>query len=77
MSIKFWVNDKTRMCSMTCGIDAETQCVSDGFREVTATEQDEFRKETASIKKAKRQSKGLDIKASADEIASVIKEFNK
>ena len=65
------------MCSMTCGIDAETQCVSDGFREVTATEQDEFRKETASIKKAKRQSKGLDIKASADEIASVIKEFNK
>jgi len=84
-SIKFWVNDKTRMCSMTTGAENAAANLKEGYREVTAEEQDAFREETKTLKSAQKSKKGkkgdgdsgLNIKASAADIAKVIADFNR
>jgi len=73
MKTKFWVRDKDRMCSATFGDDHNN--VADGFREVSAAEQDLFRAETRAMKN--RPKNTLDIKATAHEIGQVIEESNK
>lgn len=82
---KFWVNDKTRMCSMTMGTKEDADNIKAGFREVTAEEQDAFRAETKALKDAKKGTKGKDkkaetglvINASAAELAKLVEGFNK
>lgn len=82
---KFWVNDKTRMCSMTMGAKEDADNVKSGFREVTAEEQDAFRAETKALKEQKKPSKandkkaagGLVINATAAELAKLVEDFNK
>lgn len=84
-SIKYWVNDKTRMCSMTMGAQEAADNVTAGFRNVTAEEQDDFRAETKALKDAKKATKGngkksesgLVVNATAAELAQVVKDFNK
>lgn len=83
--IKYWVNDKTRMCSMTMGAQEDADNVKSGFREVTAEEQDAFRAETKALKEAKKTPKGkskkadsgLVINATAAELAKLVEDFNK
>lgn len=73
--IKYWVNDKTRMCSMTMlNKQAEVENINNGFREVTLEEQDAFRAETDAMKTGKP---SLKIKASSADIAKMIDKFNK
>lgn len=82
---KFWVNDKTRMCSMTMGTQEDADNVKAGFREVTAEEQDAFRAETKALKDSKKATKGkgkkaetgLVINASAAELAKLVADFNR
>lgn len=82
---KFWVNDKTRMCSMTMGTKEDADNVKSGFREVTAEEQDAFRAETKALKdakkapngKGKKAESGLVINATAAELAKLVEGFNK
>lgn len=84
-SIKYWVNDKTRMCSMTMGAQEDADNVTAGFRNVTAEEQDNFRAETKALKDSKNATKGkgkkaeagLVVNATAAELAKVVKDFNK
>lgn len=88
-NIKFWVNNKTRMCSMTMGEQEAASNIASGFIEVTSAEQDAFRAETKQIQAAKTAGKGagkskgkkassvLVVNASADELAKVMKDFNK
>jgi hypothetical protein len=74
-AIKYWVNDKTRMCSMTMGDkEAEAENAKNGFRQVTLEEQESFRAETSSLSKGKP---SLKINASAADIAKVMSDFNK
>lgn len=40
---RFWVHDKTRRCSITLGTESAEENLQEGFREVTAKEQDAFR----------------------------------
>lgn len=83
--IKYWVNDKSRMCSMTMGAKEDADNVKAGFREVTAEEQDAFRAETKALKDAKKTTKGkgkkspsgLVINASAAELAKLVDDFNR
>ena len=50
MTPRYWINRKTRVCSMTTGpVDAEM--VRDGFEEVAEGDQQIFRRETARAKK--------------------------
>lgn len=81
---KFWVNDKTRMCSMTMGEKEAADNIKTGFREVTAEEQDAFRAETKSLKAAKtskkakgKESAGLVVNATSAELAKLVEDFNK
>lgn len=82
---KFWVNDKTRMCSMTMGTKEADDNLKEGFREVSAEEQDAFRAETKALKDAKKTTKGkgkkaesgLVINASAVELAKLVDDFNR
>ncbi len=53
MNIKYWVHDKTRVCSMTTGKENEISNIKDGYREVTIEEQEKFQKETKLLKKSK------------------------
>lgn len=73
MKTKFWVRDKDRMCSATYGDDHSN--VADGFREVSAAEQDMFRAETLRLKKLPRNA--LRINATAHQIGQVIEESNR
>lgn len=73
MKTKFWVRDKDRMCSATFGDDHKN--VADGFREVSAAEQDLFRAETRAMEN--RPKNTLDVKATAHEIGQVIEDSNK
>lgn len=82
--IKYWVNDKSRMCSMTMGEQESADNVKAGFREVTAEEQDAFRAETKALKAAKTSKKGkgkepagLVVNATAAELAKLVEDFNK
>lgn len=83
--IKYWVNDKSRMCSMTMGAKEDADNVKAGFREVTAEEQDAFRAETKALKDAKKTTKGkgkkadsgLGLNASAAELAKLVEDFNR
>ncbi len=43
---RFWVHDETRRCSITLGKEPAEENLQEGFREVTAEEQDAFRAET-------------------------------
>lgn len=73
--IKYWVNDKTRMCSMTMfNKQAEVENINNGFRQVTLEEQDKFRAETDVMKNGKP---SLTIKASASDISKIVSDFNK
>jgi hypothetical protein len=57
-AIKYWVNDKTRMCSMTMGsAEEDAKNIKQGFREVTDQEQDAFRQETKVLQAAKKRKK--------------------
>lgn len=40
---RFWVRDKDRRCSITLGAEPAEENLQEGFREVTAKEQDAFR----------------------------------
>ena len=40
---RYWVHDKTRRCSITLGKEPAEENLREGFREVTAAEQDAFR----------------------------------
>lgn len=43
---RYWVRDKDRRCSITLGKEPAEENLQEGFREVTAEEQDAFRAET-------------------------------
>lgn len=83
--VKFWVHDKTRMCSMTTGQENAAANLKEGFREVTAEEQDAFREETKALKAATQpkkgkkaeKSSGLVVNASAADLAKIVDDFNK
>lgn len=82
--IKYWVNDKSRMCSMTMGEKEDSDNIKSGFREVTAEEQDAFRAETKALKAAKTSKKGkakepagLVINATAADLTKLVEDFNK
>ena len=85
LPIKFWVHDKTRMCSMTTGQENADANLKEGYREVTAEEQDAFREETKALKAAKKpkkgkkadKSSGLVMNASAADLAKIVADFNK
>ena len=82
---KFWIHDKTRMCSMTTGQEEAAANLKEGFREVTAEEQDAFREETKALKATKQSKKGkkadkssgLVVDASAADLAKIVADFNK
>jgi hypothetical protein len=54
MDIQYWVNDKTRMCSMTTGTEYAKEYQKSGYREVTADEQTKFQAETKILKASKK-----------------------
>lgn len=72
---KFWVRDKDRLCSATFGDEPARENIKDGFREVSAEEQDAFRAETKRIGKKPKGS--LSINADAYDIGKFIQDFNK
>ena len=72
---KFWVRDKDRLCSATFGDEPARENIKDGFREVSAEEQDEFRAETKRLGKKPKGS--AVINASAANIGKLIQDFNK
>lgn len=57
MKTQYWVNDKTRMCSMTIGKENANDNIKSGYREVTADEQTKFQAETKILKASKKKKK--------------------
>jgi len=73
--VKLWVRDSDRACLATFGTENHAGKNDQGYREVTASEQDEFRAQT------KRDNSGppgsLKINATGAEIAQFMREVNK